>query len=697
MFPYGAQYYRTPNPPPDEWQKDFAEMAHQGFTVAKVFATWSHVHIGDGSFDFSELDRLFEIAEDNKIKLVVNTILESAPYWLALKYPDARYTDSEDRKLSLMARSTSPGGGWPGLCLDNKEISEQAESFLKAVGSRYADNATLWGYDVWNEVFFEPAGHPGLEDRIFCHCPGTKVKFTEWLKIRYSSLSSLCKTWGRRYTDWGEVYPPPKFGSYPDWIDWLKFRLENQQDQMKWRVATLRAVDSKHQLSSHGIGYTLHGMPNYLTDDFSIASEVDQWGLSSFPMGNIQHASDHMRYLDVTRSASAAANKRFWQNELQGGQTSSGLSRSPNPRAIDTSFWNWCAFACGAKGLIYWQWRPELLGPESPGFGLCRADGIPSDRMEAANYWATFMNNYPELTDATPTQGDVAILVLPESQIFNYIAESNTNAYAGDVFGIYRALWEANVMVDFIKIDRIEEYPLVFLPFPLMIEAKNAEKLKNYVAGGGTLISHACPAHFTDHGRTCTQIPGLGLDEVFGAMEDETEFVPSLAAAGRELPSIICKSASINCSIYQEKLTITTGREVARYSDGTVAIVDSDFGRGRARLIGTFPGLTYWTTTDTDAANLIRDALTYAGVQPSVEVSEPEIQARLHSGPGGTFLWIVNANWAEKDVEVRVDRTVGTIAGTDELTDGRLLRRGGNSLILSLPPRDGAVVRLDFC
>ena len=28
--------------------------------------------------------------------------------------------------------------------------------------------------------------------------------------------------------------------------------------------------------------------------------------------------------------------------------------------------------------LLFWQWRPELLGPESPGYGLCAIDGSPT-------------------------------------------------------------------------------------------------------------------------------------------------------------------------------------------------------------------------------------------------------------------------------------------------------------------------------
>jgi len=306
------------------------------------------------------------------------------------------------------------------------------------------------------------------------------------------------------------------------------------------------------------------------------------------------------------------------------------------------------------------------------------------------------MQDHPQLTEATPVRGDVGILVLPESQLFNFAAEFGVDSYAGDVFGVHRALWEANIAADFVKTDRIGEYPLVFVPFPLMIEAKNAEILKNYVAGGGTLISHACPAHFADHGYCCLRVPGLGLDELFGAVEEEVEYVPNQRPDSAKTTVISHRAGTVACALYQEKLRPTTGREVGWFADGAVGIVESDFGRGRARLIGTFPGLSYLRGGDPSAADLIRDALSYAGVRPAVAVSEPEVMARLHSGPTGTFLWIVNTQWAEKDVEVRLDESVGALSGTEELTEGWLLRRAGNSLILSLPPRDGAIIRLEF-
>jgi len=692
MFPYGAQYYRTPNPPESEWEKDFEVMAQHGFTVAKIWAMWSWIHVGDGEFDFSHFDRLFEIAERNGIKLVVNTILENAPYWLIKRHRDCLYVASDGRSFEPIARPNTPGGGWPGFCLDNEEVREKAGDFLRAIASRYKDHPALWGYDVWNEVFFEPVDYLGFEGLFFCYCEGTRRRFLQWLRSKYGSISELNLAWYRRYSDWEEVYPPRYMGSYPDWLDWLKFRLDNQRSLMRWRIQTLRSVDSKHPMSSHGIAYTLHGLPTHLTNDFDIAPEVDQWGLSAFPAWSNQHASDYFRMLDLVRSASSANGKQFWQSELQGGQSANGIARSRLVQAEDTTFWNWVSFMCGAKGLMYWQYRAELLGPESPGFGLCRPDGMPSERTKAAEWFARFMNAHAELVDANPIKGEAAILFLPESELFCYLASGTTAHYANAVFGIYRALWNANIQVDFCTTERIGEYPLVFLPFPLMIEQEHARTLKEYVEAGGVLISDAAPCHFADHGYTSMRVPGCGLDKVFGAIEDEMEYVPFPSEASP--PVIRWNSVEVPCSVYKEKLIPTSGRSVAHYLDGSVAIVDNSFGKGKTRLIGTFPGITLMRTLDGGSELLIRDAFRYAGIRPRIECPDATVKARLHKGTAGDFLWIVNTGCAPADTKITLSNALGNYRRAEDLATGRSLAVRDGIIPVTLDGLAGMVLRL---
>ncbi len=707
MFPYGAQYYRSPNPPQVDWDDDFRTMREYGFTVVKVWAMWNWIHAAEDEFDFSHIDRLLELAERHGLKLIINTILENAPYWLINRSRDQFYEASDGQRFEPITRSNTPGGGWPGLCLDNAPARATAEKFLRAIGSRYVDHPALWGYDIWNEVFQEIHGYAGFEGRYFCYCDASKARFVEWLKARYGSIEELNRVWYRRYGDWSDVYPPRYLGGYPDWLDWLKFRVENQRDQMRWRVSVMRSVDSKHPLTSHGIAYTLHGLPTQLTNDFDIAPEVDQWGLSAFPMAANQHASDYFRMVDLVRSAcqttprllgpeleSGPNRREFWQNELQGGQSVGGLGRSRVVTGRDIALWNWMSFMCGATGLMYWQWRPELLGQESPGYGLCRVDGTPTDRTDAAGWFAQFMNANPELSAAEPIRGDVAILFLPESELFTFVADGKTDAYADDAHGVYRALWNVNVQVDFCTIDRVGDYKLVLLPFPLMIEAEHARKLVEYVRNGGVLVSHTAPAQHIDHGYASFRVPGLGLDEMFGCEQDVLEYVPAMVQGDVDPPAIEWQSMRIPCAVYQEKLIPTGGTVFARYSDGTPAVVDHCFSRGKARLIGTCLGASHIRTLDHEPELLIRDGLRFAGIEPAILTLDTALKARLMRGEFAHYLWVLNTSYERLTSEVTLSFSLGSWTNASDLVTGESSLLTRNSLSVTLEPLTGTVYRL---
>ena len=71
-FPYGAQYYRTPNPPPSEWAKDFATMEASGFTVVKNWVIWSWHHLGPDTFEWSVLDELMDLGQRHSVTTLIN-------------------------------------------------------------------------------------------------------------------------------------------------------------------------------------------------------------------------------------------------------------------------------------------------------------------------------------------------------------------------------------------------------------------------------------------------------------------------------------------------------------------------------------------------------------------------------------------------------------------------------------------------
>lgn len=94
-FVFGAQYFRPPNPPRTDWRRDLASMSSHGMNTVKFWACWSWMHRSADEVNFDEFDELMDLAHENKLEVVVNVILENAPYWLAHEAPHSRYVDHE--------------------------------------------------------------------------------------------------------------------------------------------------------------------------------------------------------------------------------------------------------------------------------------------------------------------------------------------------------------------------------------------------------------------------------------------------------------------------------------------------------------------------------------------------------------------------------------------------------------------------
>jgi len=174
-------------------------------------------------------------------------------------------------------------------------------------------------------------------------------------------------------------------------------------------------------------------------------------------------------------------------------------------------------------------------------------DGSPTPRSEMASNFAKWSNAYPELWKSRPIKGDIGIVFAPESERFNFAQQGNTANYAASARGAYEAFFDSNIQPDWVHIDNIDEYPVVYLPYPVMLTAKDAGKLRAYVQNGGTLISEGLPAYFGDGAHAGATQPNLGLAEVFGAVEADVDFTPDLLE-NLKIRVRVMKSADVTSS-----------------------------------------------------------------------------------------------------------------------------------------------------
>jgi len=740
-FPYGAVYFRKSNPPRDDWARDYQTAAEDGLNVFRHWFLWSAIEVAPDELDWADYDAQLDLAAANGLKTIIAEFVAAAPEWAWRQYAHARYQDASGRPATSQMSASCVAGGFPGLCLDNDDVRRLAGRFLKRLVTRYREHPGLGGYDIWNECNIP---------RSYCYCPATIDRFRAWLGRKYGTPQAAGRAWHRySFTSWGDVDAPRTLGPYPESLDWLQFRIDNAYRLMRWRARIIRRLDPHHPITAHGVAQTLTDHAPSANDEWRAAAEVDGYGFTWIAARRGDEPWKHFHAVDLVRAG--ARGKPFWHAEAQAGplwMQPQGIGRPRDDGRIatpdDVRYWNLVSFAGGATGWLCPRWRPLLDGPLFGAFGMYGLDGSRTPRSQMTSRLARWANA-PEqapLWRARPIRGEVAILFVPESHLFAYLQQGHTEWYAEAARGAYQGFFDLGVQPDWLHIDDLipangtpASYRLVYLPYPLHLRAETARRLRAWVEQGGALVSEGCPGYFGDGGRAGTIQPNLGLDELFGTREAYVEFTPDLAddltfsVDGLEPPV----PGALFLQAYEPRGARVTGRFAVGYSlaGGLPAVVDHQYGRGRTRLAGTFPGVarhragepgavpgprgrpsgSTFTTHRTAVLQPRTPAerlagsraffaalLDWAGIRPHVGTSDPSIIVRLHQDPAarpedGVVVWALNPEREARTVEVELGATWDPIQSCTVHWGEPPALLGERRLRLVLGPRDGAIFR----
>jgi beta-galactosidase len=181
--------------------------------------------------------------------------------------------------------------------------------------------------------------------------------------------------------------------------------------------------------------------------------------------------------------------------------------------------------------------------------------------------------------------------------------------------------------------------------------------------------------------------PNYGLDEVFGARETYVQLTPDIA---NDL-MLEVNGSQIYGRFFQQNYELRGGNAVGHYSNGAIAAVEHNFGQGRTLLIGSFPGAGYYLHHGAATKDLFATFLTKAGVAQQVTTDDHSVQARLHQGAGGTYLWVTNPSPGTRNVKVRLMQSYQ--AGED-IWGKQTVAMDGRQVTVSVGGRDAAVIAL---
>ncbi|MCC7145205.1 MAG: beta-galactosidase [Phycisphaeraceae bacterium] len=514
-FIYGFQYYRAPTPDAQYWAEDLRRMANSGFNAVKFWAQWRWAHRGVGKFYFDDLDRLMDLAGQNGLAVTINLITDVGPAWMFEQYPDCRQVLNNGRVVEPMTIGCRQIGGYPGPCYNHPEARRIREEFVLATAARYGNHQAMGMWDVWNEPEQNAVYRTPDLETLACYCPHCREAFQRWLEGRYQTLARLNDLWGRCYDHWGQVELPRNRDTFVDMVDWRLFALDVLAGEASLRLAAVRKHDRRHPAYLHPVPNTMNPM-NSITcvDDFLMAQECDVFGgtVNGWPTFPLQ--------------AVAAAQGRVCYN-VESHVRVGARNLYPRPLRLPQVVSEFLPqIGLGIRGILYWQYRCETMGSESPGWGIMETDGTPGPVHAAVTeFWAKLKPVAERLLTAPVPAAQVAILKSTSNEIFQWCQANQSNRLRQGIEGYTQVLYRMNIPLTYVD-ERLlqaglaESVKLLVLPDVHVLARPTAEAIVAFLQRGGTVLSEAhLGGYDLSRNRHSQPTPGMGLAEALDLRE----------------------------------------------------------------------------------------------------------------------------------------------------------------------------------
>jgi beta-galactosidase len=585
MFRFGVDYYPE-HWPKERWTKDARLMQEAGVnTVRLAEFAWSCLEPQPDQFDFDGLDQALDVLQAHDIQVVLGTPTASPAPWVMALYPDAYRVTEHGLPQTY--------GNRREYCPTHPGYRERSRIVTLAMAEHYADHPAIIGWQTDNEF----SGH--------CYCPICRAEFQTWLKDRYGGLNALNDAWGTAfwshvYTEWSQIPLPMQTGGVPNpglGLDYRRFMSDAYVRFQQEQVDILRRNCPDQFVTHNFMGFGFDQL-NY----FDLAKPLDfvAWDNYLRTGWNLAQKADAVRSAlghDTMRGLKA---QNFWLMEQQsgsGGWQTVGMT----PRPGEMRLWTYQAIAHGADAMIYFRWRTNRFGTEQYWHGVLDHHGQPRRRYQEFQSIGTELKQVGEQILGAESRNQVAMLLSYDTRWAFHVQPNHNDFKYPELFGgYYTALNSRNVGVDIVPPTAdLSQYGLVLAPALHVLSEEVADNLRQYVTGGGTLLTTARTGVKDDANAVVNApLPGL-LAELCGVEVDEYDVLPVdvNVPLALELAGFDANAPTAHARLWCDVLTPTTAQIVGRYQQipdgpgpyfaGRVAVTLNHIGQGRAVYVGT--------------------------------------------------------------------------------------------------------------
>jgi beta-galactosidase len=147
--------------------------------------------------------------------------------------------------------------------------------------------------------------------------------------------------------------------------------------------------------------------------------------------------------------------------------------------------------------------------------------------------------------------------------------------------------------------------------------------------------------------------------------------------------------------LFLQEYELHGGKIAGRYANGHIAAVENSHGKGKTLLIGTFPGAGYFANHGASTKDFFAGLLDWAGIEQQTVSSDPDLKARLQTGAGGSYLWVVNPTRRMIRTSVTIsDRLPEFRTAEDLWQEQKQVVVDGRRVEVTVEDRNAAVIRL---
>ena len=659
---HGTQYYRSPTPLPEEWEGDIERMGDFNLETFQIRINWRNNELREDEYDFSDVDRLLELAKKYNRKVVMKFLLECAPQYVFDKYDGVRVGPKGER-----LRGGYHGaffGGWKP-CFTNVHVKERAMKFVDKVVERYYKDESIILWNVWNE----PRNRP-IEE---CFCEHCRKAFGGYLKEKFGAIETLNKFYGATEESFEGINLPTMAHGYWDIYEFKKFKGGvDIYNALRFVYDGIRKYDKVRPIMSH-IGFTsaFQLALSDVCDDFTVSKAVDFWG-TSVPCDTTMDSHANRLDFQMLNDFLRAVDKNYFIHEIYPGL---GMFRKYDT-PYDMNFKVYSALSSGAKGLVYWQYRSERIGHENDCSGIMRMDGSPRPvAYEVKDFGGELKKNSESLVGCEAAPADIAIVYDFNSQLLSEIEDSCGADYTFDLCnptlyyryahaGMYRLLRDRNYRVDYVGVttpECFENYKVLYFPYYTMLDSAIVPYLEKFLERGGKIIA----------------------DEGFGMRTPNTwmqpydiDCKPLMTARMRHREIVRGETVEYAGKVgairpFVSTYAVENAEVLATLNTGEPAIREIKYGKGSFYLCSFSLGYCYFMDNGEIWADIVDDLVDGADVAKYVYADvKNEIYEKRLEKDGTEIIFIFNSSDDEKSIEIKENAV--SVGGSGKL-EGNLL------------------------